>query len=243
MVPMKVRQPALMVAAALCLLLGCSSGQPEAVNRNTELPPVTAPAPQPSEAKSNDGRPVVVVFGDSLSAGHGLLPGEAFPDHLQKLLDQDGLRFRIVNQGISGDTTSGGLARVDQALALNPKVVLLELGGNDGLRGIPPKAIYENLDQMIGKFTTGGAQVVLLGMSLPRNYGDDYVRQFEKNYSDLARKHSVQLVPFLLKGIWNETGATPGMVQDDGIHPTAKGTPVMAETVFGTLKKVLEKAR
>ncbi|BDC52344.1 arylesterase [Bryobacterales bacterium F-183] len=208
----------------------------------TETPAVSStarPAPVEQPKPVDDGRPVIVVFGDSLSAGYGLETGQSFPDQLQKLLDSKKLDYRVVNQGISGDTTSGGLARVDQAIALKPKFVLLELGGNDGLRGIPVSNIRKNLDTMIRRFQEAGATVVLVGITLPRNYGDDYIKGFEKNYTDLAKEYRLPHVPFLLEGIWTPTGSVPGMFQEDGIHPTAKGTPVMAATVFKKIEKLL----
>ncbi len=182
---------------------------------------------------------MIVAFGDSLSAGYGLESGLSYPDFLQKILDRKGLRYHVVNQGLSGDTTTGGLSRIDQCVALKPKLVLLELGGNDGLRGVPVANTRTNLDTMIRKLKDAGATVVLVGITLPRNYGDDYIRSFEKNYTELTREHHLTLVPFLLEGIWTPTGGAPGMVQDDGIHPTAKGTPVMAETVFKRIEKLL----
>jgi acyl-CoA thioesterase I len=200
--------------------------------------PASVPVLQPPPPTQDDGRPVIVAFGDSLSAGYGLEAGLSYPDFLQKILDAKGHRYRIVNQGISGDTTSGGLARIDHCIAQKPKIVLLELGGNDGLRGIPVGNIRTNLDRMIRQLKATGATVVLVGITLPPNYGD-YVKGFENNYADLAREHSLTFIPFLMEGIWTPTGGKPGMMQEDGIHPTAKGTPVMAETVYQAIRKLL----
>lgn len=224
----------------LGLLSACSEAPkeptpPASTSKATPLPV----SPEPAKSVDDDGRPVIVAFGDSLSAGFGLEAGQSFPDQLQNLINAKNLKYRVVNQGISGDTTSGGVARIDQAVALKPKIVLLELGGNDGLRGIPVANIRKNLDTMVRRFKEAGAIVVLVGITLPRNYGDDYIRGFEKNYSELAREHSLTYIPFLLDGIWTPTGGTPGMLQDDGIHPTAKGTPVMAATVFKKIEKLL----
>lgn len=227
----------LLFAMVFLCACGSTSGDPAAP------PPVAATklpvSTEPAKPAQDDSRPVIVAFGDSLSAGYGLEAGQSFPDQLQNLLNAKGLQYRVVNQGISGDTTSGGLARVEQAVALQPKIVLLELGGNDGLRGVPVYNIRKNLDAMIRRFKEAGATVVLVGITLPRNYGDDYIRGFEKNYVDLAKEHSLTYVPFLLDGIWTPTGGVPGMFQDDGIHPTAKGTPVMAATVFKKIEKLL----
>jgi acyl-CoA thioesterase-1 len=225
---------AVLVAAGLT---GCGGSEAKPVVVVEKNAPATPP-PAPVPAK-DDGRPLIVVFGDSLSAGYGLETGQSFPDELQKILDQKQLSYRVVNQGLSGDTTSGGLSRIDQCIALKPKFVLLELGGNDGLRGISVATVRKNLDTMIRKLQDAGATVVLVGITLPRNYGDDYIRGFEKNYVELAKEHKLTTVPFLLEGIWTPEGGAPGMIQPDGIHPTAKATPVMAATVFKRIEKLL----
>jgi len=181
-------------------------------------------------------RPVIVAFGDSLTAGHGLDPGQSYPDVLQKLLDQRGLHYRVVNQGISGDTTSGGLDRVQLALQLKPAVVILELGANDGLRGLPLTATRANLTQMIDEFRKGGAKVVLAGMTLPRNYGPDYVQGFEQVFRDLAREKRVAVIPFLLEGVATD----PKLMQPDALHPTAEGTRRVGATVLKYLLPLLK---
>jgi acyl-CoA thioesterase I len=183
-----------------------------------------------------DTKQVLVVFGDSLSAGYGVPPGQSYPDDLQRKLDAQGYAWRVVNLGISGDTTSGGLARVNTGTALRPAMVLLELGGNDGLRGLPLAMTRENLDQIIAAFEHVGARVVLAGMTLPPNYGPDYIHSFEAIYSGLAAKYKLPLIPFLLRDI-----ATPDMryFQRDGIHPTAEGAQIVSNTVFPTIKPLL----
>jgi acyl-CoA thioesterase-1 len=183
-----------------------------------------------------DARPVIVAFGDSLTAGQGLEPGQSFPDLLQAELDRQGRRYHVVNQGISGDTTDGGLARVGQALALRPRVVILELGANDGLRGLPLENTRANLERMIAAFQAGGARVLLCGMTLPRNYGPDYIRRFEAIYADLARAHKTALLPFLLEGVATE----PKLMQPDGLHPTAEGTRRVSANVAGPLVRLLD---
>ncbi|MGO9240632.1 MAG: arylesterase [Bryobacteraceae bacterium] len=186
-----------------------------------------------------DTRPVIVAFGDSLTAGHGLEPGQSYPDDLQKLLDRRGLRYRVVNQGISGDTTDGGLDRVKQVLQLKPAVVILELGANDGLRGLPLTATRANLAQMIDEFRHGGAKVLLAGMTLPRNYGPDYVQGFEQVFRDLAREKKVALIPFLLEGVATD----PRLMQPDALHPNAEGTRRVAATVLQYLLPLLRSDR
>ncbi len=179
---------------------------------------------------------MLVVFGDSLSAGFGLEAGLSFPDFLQKKLDAEKYPWRVVNLGVSGDTTEGGVARLDSAIALKPEIVVLELGGNDGLRGLPLDATRANLDQMIVAFQKAGAKVVLAGMTLPPNYGPDYIHQFEKIYRDLSTEHKTILIPFLLADI-----ITPDLryIQKDGIHPTAAGCEIVSGTVFRAVKPLL----
>jgi len=179
-------------------------------------------------APAKDLRPVIVCFGDSLTAGFGADPGQSYPDWLQKDIDKRGFRYRVVNLGISGDTTSGGVSRVDSAVALKPAIVILELGANDGLRGLPLSMTRNNLDEMITSFRKAGAKVVLAGITLPRNYGPDYIRDFEKVYSDLAAKYKLPFVPFLLEGV----ATVPALMQGDRLHPTGEGNRRVAETVM-----------
>jgi len=202
------------------------------INAWAARPAQAAVQPHPKE----DTKKVLVVFGDSLSAGYGVPPGQSYPDDLQRKLDAQGYAWRVVNLGISGDTTSGGLARVNTGTALRPAMVLLELGGNDGLRGLPLSMTRENLDQIIAAFEHVGARVVLAGMTLPPNYGPDYIHSFEAIYSGLATKYKLPLIPFLLRDI-----ATPDMryFQRDGIHPTAEGAQIVSNTVFRTIKPLL----
>lgn len=184
------------------------------------------------------GDPAVVAFGDSLSAGFGADPGKSFPDYLQRMLDQKGYHYRVVNAGVSGDTTTDGVERMREVLAAKPAVVILEFGGNDGLRGLPIAGTRVNLEQMIVALQQGGAKVVLAGMTLPRNYGTDYIRSFEKMYVDLAKHYKVPLIPFLLQGV---AASGPGLMQQDSIHPTAAGNEKVAATVFRYTAPLLKK--
>jgi acyl-CoA thioesterase I len=195
-----------------------------------------APAPPAVSNEKADGRKVLVVFGDSISAGFGLQPGQSFPDDLQKKLDAANEPWHVVNLGISGDTTEGGVSRIDSATSLHPAIVLLELGGNDGLRGMPLDSTRANLDKMIVAFQQSGAKVVLAGMTLPPNYGPDYVRSFEKIYKDLAAEHKLAFIPFLLADIVTKDLR---YIQTDGIHPTAQGAEIIAGTVLRTVKPLL----
>jgi acyl-CoA thioesterase-1 len=158
---------------------------------------------------------------------------------MQKAIDEKKLPYRVVNLGISGDTTTGGLARMQSAIAMKPAIAILELGGNDGLRGIPVSATKSNLDRIITAFQKPGVQIVLAGMTLPPNYGKEYIESFEKIYVDLARRHEVALIPFLLEGIRQQLGKTPGMMNSDGIHPTAKGNEIVAKTVMEHIEPML----
>jgi acyl-CoA thioesterase-1 len=182
-----------------------------------------------------DRRPVIVAFGDSLTAGYGVETGYSYPDFLQKDLDRAGRKYRVVNAGVSGDTTSGGLARVGMVSALKPAIVIVELGGNDGLRGLPLASTRANLEQIIVKLRKSKARVLLAGITLPPNYGPDYIKQFESIYKDLAAKYKVPLIPFLLQGV----AGVPGMMQGDGIHPTRKGNEIVANLVLRALKPLL----
>src|SRR5688572_2958811 len=151
-------------------------------------------------------RPVILAFGDSLTAGYGVPRGSGYPEQLQRKLDEKGYKYQVVNMGISGDTTSAGRARMKAALARKPAIVILELGANDGLRGLPVKEMQSNLEEMITAFQGTGATVVLAGMTLPRNYGVAYVRPFEKVFEDLAVKYKLPLIPFLLQGVAGSPG-------------------------------------
>jgi acyl-CoA thioesterase-1 len=191
----------------------------------------------PPRAEIEDRRPVVLAFGDSLSAGYGVEAGLSYPDFLQKEIDAKGFKYRVVNQGLSGDTTSGGLARLAQGLETKPYLVILELGGNDGLRGLPLTVTRENLDKMTAAFKEAGAKVVIAGMTLPRNYGADYIKEFEQIYPGLERKHRVTRMRFLLEGV----AMNPALMQRDEIHPTAEGNKIVARNVMKVIEPLLKK--
>jgi acyl-CoA thioesterase-1 len=223
----------LALAVALC---ACSKS-----TEQSSAPPPTQPEPKdPAPAAAPDNRKVLAVFGDSISAGFGLEPGQSFPDDLQKKLDALSYTWHVVNLGISGDTTEGGVERMDSAVSLKPKIVLLELGGNDGLRGLPLAVTRKNLETMVETFQNAGARVVLAGMTLPPNYGPDYIRGFEKIYKDLAAKYRLTFIPFLLSDI---VTSDLRYIQRDGIHPTAEGAEIVSGTVFRAVKPLLDQAR
>ncbi len=212
------------------MLAGCSS-TPQPVS---EAPTTPSPAPAPEKP---DTRKVLVVFGDSLAAGYGLNAGQSFPDDLQKKLDAEHLPWHVVNLGISGDTTEGGVSRMDSAPSLKPSIVLLELGGNDGLRGLPLTVTRKNLETMITTFQGAGAKVVLAGITLPPNYGPAYIQNFDKIYTDLASEHHLTFLPFLLVDIITKD---LHYLQRDGIHPTAEGAEIVSGTVYRTLQPLLK---
>ena len=189
-------------------------------------------------AKSpNDSRPVLVCFGDSLTAGAGTDPGQSYPDYLQKDLDQAHYRYRVVNKGVSGSTTKDGVNRLNEVLRLHPAIVVVEFGGNDGLRGLPISQSSANLDRIVGTLHQAGVPVALAGITLPPQYGEDYIKQFNETYVSLARKYHAPMIPFLLQGAYGGKG----MMQADGIHATAKGNEVVARNVLNLLKPLLKK--
>jgi acyl-CoA thioesterase-1 len=184
-----------------------------------------------------DKRPVLECFGDSLTAGYGTDAGESYPDDLQRRLDAEGYKYRVVNAGISGDTTKDGLDRIARVLARHPQIVVLELGANDGLRGFPLEDTQANLATMIEKLQASGAEVVLAGITLTPDYGPDYIARFNAMYPALAKKYHLRLLPFLLQDVYG----VPGDMQDDGHHATAQGNKQVAVNVEGLLKPLLKR--
>ncbi len=219
------RASILSVLAACAVLCGCSKEPEEPAQVES-----SAPVPKPA-----DDRPAIVAFGDSLTAGHGSGADQNYPLLLQQELDRRGLRYRVVNAGVGGDTTSGGVERVGTVIELKPAMVILEFGGNDGLRGVPVAATRANLDELIATLKRSGTQVVLAGMTLPPNYGPDYIHRFEQIYKDLAAKHDVPLIPFFLQGV----GGRSEYMQPDGIHPNAAGNRKVAALVMKAIEPLL----
>lgn len=178
----------------------------------------------------------VLVVGDSISAAFGLDTRQGWVSLLEKRLAEQGFEYRVVNASISGDTSAGGAARLPRLLAEHqPNLVIIELGGNDGLRGLPPAQLQQNLAAMVEASRDSGAQVVLLGMLLPPNYGARYTTAFAEVFSRLAEEQQIPLVPFFLEGV----GGVPGMMQADGLHPAAQAQPVLLENLWPTLKPLL----
>jgi acyl-CoA thioesterase I len=178
----------------------------------------------------------LLVVGDSISAAFGLDTRQGWVTLLQERLEEQGFAHEVVNASISGDTSSGGAARLPALLAEHkPELVIIELGGNDGLRGLPMEQLQQNLARMINDSQASGAQVLLLGMLLPPNYGARYTSAFAQTFADLAEEKQVAFVPFFLEGV----GGVPGMMQNDGIHPTVKAQPLMLDNLWPTLKPLL----
>jgi len=182
---------------------------------------------------------VILFLGDSLSAGFGLDVEDAFPSLIQKKIEQEKLPFKVINAGLSGETTAGGLRRIDWLLKQKVDVLVIELGGNDGLRGIAPSETKKNLQGIIDKAREKNPDIVIVlaGMQAPPNMGKDYTEKFRAIFPALAKKNSIALIPFLLEGV----AGNPRLNLPDGIHPTAEGHRIIAETVWNTLNPILSR--
>ncbi|MFP5228000.1 MAG: arylesterase [Acidobacteriota bacterium] len=181
--------------------------------------------------------PVIACFGDSITAGYGVPPGHAYPDALQADLDRRGFHYKVVNSGISGNTSKDGVDRLPDVLRVHPAIVIVEFGGNDGLRGIPIADTRRNLDTIVATLRRSGSKVLLAGITLPPNYGPDYIKPFDETYRLIAAKYRVPLLPMLYANIYS----VPGAIQDDGIHPTAKGAQLLADNLLPLLMPLLHK--
>lgn len=181
----------------------------------------------------------LLILGDSLTAGYGLAASEAFPVQLEKALRQSGYNVTVVNAGVSGDTSAGGLARLGWALADAPQIVVVELGGNDALRGLPPEMTFDNLDTILERLKVAGIRVILAGMKAPRNLGEDYTAAFDQIYPLLSNKHNVIFYPFFLDGV----ALDPALNQADGIHPNATGVGVIVERMLPIVEDAIKGKR
>jgi acyl-CoA thioesterase-1 len=232
---------ALAITLAAALLPGCAPRDQDTDSRTTAAASSSpaagdrAPAPAPAA----HARPRIVVLGDSLTAGLGLPVARAYPTLLQERLHDEGIDDEVVNAGVSGDTSAGGLSRLDWALSGDVRVLIVALGGNDGLRGLPPSELKGNLARIIERAQARGITVILAGMEAPPNFGRDYVVTFHKVYPALAQEYHVALVPFLLQGV----AGVERLNQRDGIHPTAEGARIVADNVWSVLKPIVEKQR
>jgi acyl-CoA thioesterase-1 len=194
-------------------------------------------AASPLWAADRPVRPVIACYGDSITAGNGLEADQAYPAFLQRKLDAAGFAYKVVNEGTSGATTKDALATLPDVLRLRPAIVILEFGGNDGLRGLPVDQSLANLDQILTGLQNAQIRIVLAGITLPPDYGPDYIKSFDRMFQELAERHHVALIPMLYKNLVH----VPGTIQADGIHPTAKGAAIIADTVFPVLKPMLRR--
>jgi acyl-CoA thioesterase-1 len=223
------------VLAGACCAAGAACQQ-HAAEDNRARVPLAAGSDRKADAGA-DSRPRVVVLGDSLTAGLGLAPGQAYPALLQKRIDDGGMHYQVVNAGVSGDTSAGGLSRLDWALDGDVRVLIVALGGNDGLRGLPTPELHENLETIIEEAQGRHIAVILAGMEAPPNFGNDYSTSFHNVFPDLAKQYHVALIPFLLQGV----AGIDTLNQQDGIHPTVAGARIVADNVWSVLGPMLEK--
>jgi len=189
-----------------------------------------------AQSASADSRPIILVLGDSLSAGYGVDLGDTWIALLQARLEEKGYGYRVVNASISGDTSGNGLRRLPRSLDIHrPEILIIELGGNDGLRGLPIEIMRTNLAKMITLGKENGARIVLAGMLIPPNYGDDYTNDFAAVFPELAAEFDTPLIPFFMEGV----ALDPDKMQSDGIHPNTEAQPILMETVWTTLEPEL----
>jgi acyl-CoA thioesterase-1 len=220
-----------LVALLVVGVIGCR----DARESSNDAAPAAAAAAQPAAQPS---RPRIVALGDSLTAGLGLPESESYPSLLQQNIDADGYAFEVVNAGVSGDTSAGGLRRLDWALEGDVKILILALGANDALRGLSVTEMRRNLEAIIQGAQERNVAVLLAGMEAPPNYGLEYTVQFRQVYRDLAREHDLVYVPFLLEGVAGQSGYN----QSDGIHPNREGARLVAETIWRALKPMIDAA-
>ena len=204
-------------------LAGCKDA-PHPAEDAALTQPASIPLPNSPNAETTDARPLIDCFGDSLTAGFGTDPGQSYPDDLQILLEAHGYHYRVLNSGISGNTTKDGLDRIQRIIARHPRIIVVEFGGNDGLRGLPLKQTQTNLASIIHQLQASGAQVALAGITLPPDYGKDYIAHFDAMYPALAQQFHVPLLPFILQGAYG----VPGSMQPDDTHATASGNQQVA---------------
>jgi acyl-CoA thioesterase-1 len=210
-----------------------STPEPSAEQESLHEPPIATPLP------FADDRPRIVAFGDSLTAGFGVSSEQSYPARLQQQLDARGYQYQVINAGVSGETTAGGLRRVPWILTGQPRLVILELGGNDGLRGLSLADTRSHLNTIIERLKEAHVRVLLAGMKLPPNYGEEYTARFEEMYHELATSHGLPLIPFLLEGV----GGDKTLNQTDGIHPTGDGYRVVVDNVLKSLLPLLDEMK
>ena len=222
------------LAAALTVVSG-AAGCRRADSEDKPAPARTEPAP-PADPLEPAARPRIVAFGDSLTAGLGLVESQAYPFVLQEKINAEGYAFDVVNAGVSGDTTAGGLRRLDWSLEGDVRVLVLALGANDGLRGLSVAEMKQNLQTIVERVKARGIVVILAGMEAPPNFGQEYAAAFRQAFRDVALKESVIFIPFLLQGVAGHSALN----QSDGIHPNPEGAARVADTVWSVLRPVLD---
>jgi acyl-CoA thioesterase-1 len=226
-----------LVVPALLVCVSCAQPDARSAPATSEAaaPASTSPAPVDPAPVSN--APRIVFLGDSLTAGYGLEKHESVPSLIQKRLREHGYPYEVVNAGVSGDTSAGGLSRLDWSLEGDVQILVVELGGNDGLRGLPVAGLKQNLSEIITRAKTRGISVVLTGMEAPPNFGQAYTSEFRDVYRQLARALDVTFVPFYLEGV----AGIPSLNIADGIHPNAEGSRIIEKTMWAVLEPLLEK--
>lgn len=223
--------------ATLPFAPGSGTAASASARRNNPAPHAAASNRARTAGPSIAARPLLVCFGDSLTAGAGIDADQAYPADLQRLLDSQGYNYRVVNAGVNGNTTKDGLDRVGDVLRLHPQVVVVEFGGNDGLRGLPAAQAQRNLDSIVRQIKAGGAKVALAGVTLPAQYGGPYIQSFNAIFPAVAERYRVPLLPFILQDVYG----IPGYIQDDGVHPTARGAQQVAVNVDRLVVPLLKK--
>ena len=243
------RYVVVVIVTGLIAILGCKSDRASRESSaidfrssNTTAADASAPSTDaasvasPATAKP-DSRPLIVCFGDSLTAGYGTEAGQTYPDYLQANLYAAGYKNRVINAGISGNTTKDGVERVNSVVTMKPAVVIVEFGGNDGLRGLRIEDSRANLDKIVATLQASGTRVALAGITLPPDYGHDYINKFNETYVLLAKKFHIPLLPFLLKDVFG----VDGMMQRDRTHATAEGNKVVARNVLSLIEPMLKR--
>lgn len=219
----------------LALSLGCNNPKMGSETSSKSVRPsssgVVSGPPEP------DLRPLIVAFGNSLTAGLGVAPEESYPSQLQLKIDASGYKFRVVNAGVSGDTSSQGVNRLQTIIDLRPAIVIVELGANDGLRGLPVDATRANLETIISRLQEAESEVIIAGMEMPPNYGPVYTEAFRRIFPEVAMKYHAVLIPFFLEGV----AGHPNLNQGDGIHPTEEGYSIVAEKIWRVVEPLLKR--
>lgn len=224
-----------LLAACLAVLIGAIVSCTRSDSESRAAPSVPPAQPGPAQ-EDEDGRPLVVCLGDSLTAGYGLVESQSYPSVLQRKIDEEDLGFRVMNAGVSGDTTAGGLRRLDWALQGEVRVLVVALGGNDALRGLSVNEMRDNLSTIVERAHSRGAVVVLAGMQAPPNFGPEYTTAFREAFVEVAARQRTTFIPFLLAGVAGEASLN----QADGIHPNARGAEIVAGTVWQALRPILQ---